>query len=76
MSKDQKGKAKKSDGYTGLFLMSAPIVALVGTAILHWTMQVFLETNLWLRVVLIVWLPIYITIAIVGPPLLLALGTW
>ena len=37
------------DGYAGLILCAIPIVALVGTAILHWTMQVFLQTNLWLR---------------------------
>lgn len=76
MSKGKNGKSKKPDGYAGLFLVAAPIVGLVAAAILHWTMQVFLETNLWLRAVLIVWLPIYMTIAVMGPPLLTSLCVW
>jgi hypothetical protein len=76
MSSNKKGKQKKRDSYASLVFVATPVVALVATAILHWTMQVFLETNLWLRVVLIVWLPIYISIAVVGPPLLMALGIW
>jgi hypothetical protein len=76
MPKDKKGKPKKRGGYTSLVLVAAPVVALVATAILHWTMQVFLQPNLWLRFLWIVWLPIWIVIVIAGPPLLLALGVW
>ena len=76
MPKEKKGKAAKRDGYTGLILLATPILALLGTAILHWTMQVFLQTNLWLRFLVIVWVPIYTAVVIAGPPLLIALGIW
>ncbi len=74
----QKGKSNvvKRDGYTGLILAAIPVVALVGTAILHYTMQVFLQTNLWLRFLWIVWMPIWIVIVVAGPPLLSALAVW
>jgi len=76
MPKDKNGKVARPDGYLGLILVAIPILALLGTAILHWTMQVLLQTNLWLRFLWIVWVPIYTVAAIAGPPLLIALGIW
>jgi hypothetical protein len=76
MPKEKRGESKKRDGYAGLVLAAIPAVALVCAALLHYTMQVFLDDNLWMRVVLIVWLPVYISIAVMGPPLLISLGIW
>jgi hypothetical protein len=76
MPKEKKGASKKRDGYAGLILVAIPVFALVCTALLHYTMQVFLDTSLWMRVVLIVWLPVYIAVAVMGPPLLISLCIW
>jgi hypothetical protein len=76
MSGDKQGTFAKVEGYLGRVYVAIPLLALLGTAFLHWTMQVFLERNLLIRLVKLVVLPIYIPIAVVGPPLLIALGIW
>ena len=56
--------------------MLVPILALLGTGLLHWTMQVFLEPSLLLRFVKLVGLPLYILFVVLAPPLALAWGTY
>ena len=76
MPKGNKGRKEEGDGNLPIILVATPVVALLGTAVLHYTMQVFLQNNLWLRFIWIVWQPVYISIAVAGPPLLVALGIW
>jgi len=76
MPKKKKGVLAELEGLWSLLLVALPVLALLCTAILHWTMQVFLEQDLLMRWVKLVGLVIYIPIVIAGPPLLIALGIW
>lgn len=77
MSKRKKGKLARIESYpegplTAVALLA--LLALLVTAFLHWTMQVFLEPNLLLRLLKLVGLPFYILLVVMAPPLLLAWG--
>jgi hypothetical protein len=72
MSKTKQGKFAKLEGFAGLFSVAIPLLILLATAFLHWTMQVFLEPNLLMRLVKLIWLPIYIPAVVVVPPLVIA----
>jgi hypothetical protein len=74
MPRPQKGKIEKLEGYTDGLLVLAPLLALLGTGLLHWTMQVSLEPNLLMRFVKLVGLLFYILFVVLAPPLLLAWG--
>ena len=74
MSKPKPGKFAKLKGFWGLIWVAVPVLLLLATGILHWTMQTFLEPNLLMRLGKIVWLPFYILAVVVGPPLALAWG--
>jgi len=76
MARKKESTFAKNEAYIFLALAGTPVLALLGTAVLHYTMQVFLQDNLWLRFLWIVWQPIYISIAVAGPPLLVALCIW
>jgi hypothetical protein len=76
MSSEKQGTFAKVECYLGRSYVAIPLLALLGTAFLHWTMQVFLEPNLLMRLAKLVVLPIYIPIVIAGPPGLIALGIW
>lgn len=76
MSNDKKGPFAPFEGNTGIVFLGIPLLALFGTAFLHWTMQVYLEPNLLMRLVKLVGLVFYIPMVIAGPPLLIALGIW
>lgn len=72
MPKAKKGKFAAFEGYASLLVVGIPLLVLLCTAILHWTMQVFLEPNLLMRLGKIVWLPFYILAVVAGPPLVIA----
>lgn len=72
MPKAKKGKLAALEGYASLLVVGIPLLVLLCTAILHWTMQVFLEPNLFMRLGKIVWLPFYILAVVAGPPLAIA----
>jgi len=76
MPKKKKGLFPELEGSWSLLLVALPVLALLGTAILHWTMQVFLEQNLLMRWVKLIGLVIYIPAVIVAPPALVAMGVW
>lgn len=46
MPKAKKGRFAAFEGYASLLVVGIPLLVLLCTAILHWTMQVFLEPNL------------------------------
>jgi hypothetical protein len=72
MPKAKQGKFAEFEGMAPLLVLGIPLLVLLGTAFLHWTMQVFLEPNLLMRLVKLVGLPFYILAVVVGPPLLIA----
>ena len=72
MPKAKKGKFAGFEGYASLLVAGIPLLVLLCAAILHWTMQVFLEPNLLMRLGKIVWLPFYILAVVAGPPLVIA----
>jgi hypothetical protein len=72
MPKAKKGRFAAFEDYTSLLVVGIPLLVLLCTAILHWTMQVFLEPNLLMRLGKIVWLPFYILAVVAGPPLVIA----
>ena len=74
MSKRKRGKIAKIESYWEGLLAAVPLVALLVTALLHWTMQVFLEPNLLMRLVKLIGLPFYILFVVLVPPVLLAWG--
>ncbi|MHC4405893.1 MAG: hypothetical protein ACYTG0_40130 [Planctomycetota bacterium] len=74
MSKRTRGKIARVGGYFELFLFAGPLLGLLGTALLHWTMQVLLEPRLLMRFLKLVGLPFYIVCILAAPPLLLAWG--
>ncbi len=72
MPKPKKGKFANFEDYADLLVVGIPLLLLLATGFLHWTMQVFLEPNLLLRLVKLVGLPFYILAIVVGPPLAIA----
>ena len=72
MPKAKKGRFAEFEGCASLLVVGIPLLVLLCTAILHWTMQVFLEPNLLMRLGKIVWLPFYILAIVAGPPLVIA----
>jgi hypothetical protein len=72
MPKAKKGRFAAFEDYASLLVVGIPLLVLLCTAILHWTMQVFLEPNLLMRLGKIVWLPFYILAVVAGPPLVIA----
>ena len=74
MPKRQQGKIAKLEHCTEGILVLVPLLALLGTALLHWTMQVFLEPNLLVRFLKLVGLPFYILFVVLAPPMVLAWG--
>lgn len=75
MLNETDGLFGKIAGYSGLIYLAVPLLALLATGFLHWTMQVFLETNLLLRLGKLIVLPFYILAVVAVPPLAVALGT-
>jgi hypothetical protein len=76
MPKRQKGKITKLGNYSAGILVLVPLLTLLGTGLLHWTMQVFLESNLLVRLSKLVGLPFYILFVVLAPPLVLAWGMY
>jgi hypothetical protein len=76
MPKRQKGKITKLGNYSEGILVLVPLLTLLGTGLLHWTMQVFLESNLLVRLSKLVGLPFYILFVVLAPPLVLAWGMY
>jgi hypothetical protein len=74
MPKPKQGKLAMLNGYWGLIAVGIPLLVLLLTGLLHWTMQVFLEPNLLMRWVKLVGLPFHILVVVVGPPLAIAWG--
>ena len=74
MPKRQKGKTARLEGYSEALLVLVPLLALLGTGLLHWTMQVFLEPSFPVRLLKLLGLPFYILFVVLAPPLLLAWG--